>query len=144
MIARLVGVRRRDRDQIVRHIVREVRDEAATPAVLRQPGSPNACSAAAATPPPTVPEPCTWLPTTPPLAPSHPASKNTCGAMLADLQAAYQHHCTYLSSDRLRSVLRTYIEDLNAIQGRPPPEACTSCTAATPALSPRCANWSGR
>ena len=39
-------------------------------------------------------------------------------ATLAALQAVYQRHCTYLGSDRLPGVLRTYIEDFNAIRVR--------------------------
>ena len=60
------------------------------------------------------------------LAPDHdaigalpPGEQERVQEMLAGLKAAYQRHCTYLTSDRLRGVLRTYIEDLNAIRVRP-------------------------
>jgi hypothetical protein len=110
---------RRDGHQIVRHVVREVRDEAATrlsydtrlaECVFGRDSHPAAAHGAGALH----------------LTPDHaaigalpPSEQERVQAMLADLQAAYQRHCTYLSSDRLRGVLRTYIENLNAIRVRP-------------------------
>jgi hypothetical protein len=110
---------RRDRDQIVRHVVREVRDEAQTrlsydtrlaECVFHRDTHPTAAHGAGALH----------------LTPDHtaisalpPGEQERVQAMLASLKAAYQRHCTHLSSDRLRGVLRTYIEDLNAIRVRP-------------------------
>lgn len=110
---------RRDRDQIVRHLVREVRDEAATrlsydtrlaECVFHRDSTPAAPHGAGALH----------------LAPDHaaigalpPGEQDHVRAMLADLKTAYQRHCTYLGPDRLRGVLRSYIETLNAVRVRP-------------------------
>jgi hypothetical protein len=40
-------------------------------------------------------------------------------AVLAEIQAAYRRNCAYLTADRLRTVIRTYVEALNAIRVRP-------------------------
>ncbi len=109
---------RRDRDQIVRRVVREVRDEAATrlsydtwlaECVFRRDTHPTAAHGAGALH----------------LTPDHaaisalpPGEQERVRATLADLQAAFQRYCTYLGSDRLRGVLRTYIGNLNAIRVR--------------------------
>lgn len=110
---------RRDRDQIVRHLVREVRDEAATrlsydtrlaECIFHRDSTPTAAHGAGA------------LHLTPDHAAIHalpPGEQEQVRAMLADLKAAYQRHRTYLGSDRLRGVVRTYIETLNAIRVRP-------------------------
>jgi len=39
--------------------------------------------------------------------------------MLAEIRAAYRRNCAYLTADRLRAVIRGYIEGLNAIRVRP-------------------------
>lgn len=39
--------------------------------------------------------------------------------MLDDIAASYRRHCAYLTGDRLRGVIRTNIESLNAIRLRP-------------------------
>jgi hypothetical protein len=48
-----------------------------------------------------------------------PAEHDKIGVILTEIKAAYQHNCTYLTSDRLRAVIRGYIEALNAIRVRP-------------------------
>jgi hypothetical protein len=110
---------RRDGGQIVRHLVREVRDEPSVrlsydvrlgECVFRRDDHPAAAPGAGA------------LQVTPDYAairqlPSEEQEKVT--AMLAEIQAAYSRHCTYLTADRLRTVVRTYIEALNAIRVRP-------------------------
>ena len=110
---------RRDSDQIVRHVVREIRDEAATrlsydtrlaECVFGRDSHPTATHGAGA---------LHLTPDRAAIGALPPGEQERVQAMLADLQAAYQHHRTYLSSDRLRGVLRTYIEDLNAIRVRP-------------------------
>jgi hypothetical protein len=47
------------------------------------------------------------------------AEHDKVAVILAEIKAAHQHHCTYLSADRLRAVIRGYIEALNAIRIRP-------------------------
>ena len=39
--------------------------------------------------------------------------------MLTAIESRYRHRCTYLTSDRLRSVIRQYVEHLSAIKVRP-------------------------
>ncbi|MFI9587774.1 DUF6744 family protein [Streptomyces sp. NPDC052236] len=39
-------------------------------------------------------------------------------AMLADIDASYQRRCTYLTGDKLRNVVRRYVESLGAIRVR--------------------------
>jgi hypothetical protein len=39
--------------------------------------------------------------------------------VLEALRDAYRHRCTYLSGDKLRSVVRRYVEDLSAVRVRP-------------------------
>jgi hypothetical protein len=109
---------RRDAHQIVRHLVREVRDEAATrlsydvrlaECVFLRDSNPAAENGAGS------------LQVTPDLAaignlPT--AEQEHVRAFLADLQGAYEQHCAYLTADRLRTVIRTYVESLNAIRVR--------------------------
>jgi hypothetical protein len=40
-------------------------------------------------------------------------------AVLDHIDDSYRRHCTYLTGDRLRGVIRTYVESLNAIKVRP-------------------------
>jgi hypothetical protein len=47
------------------------------------------------------------------------AEHDKVGAILAEIKASYGHNCTYLPADRLRAVIRGYIEALNAIRVRP-------------------------
>jgi len=110
---------RRDSHQIVRHVVREVRDETATrlsydtclaECVFRRDSQPTTAHGAGALHLTRDHAAIGALP---------PGEQERVRAMLADLQTAYRRQCTYLGSDRLRSVLRTYIEDLNAIRVRP-------------------------
>jgi hypothetical protein len=39
--------------------------------------------------------------------------------MLGKIGAEFRHRCTYVSGDKLRGVIRTYIESLNAVKVRP-------------------------
>jgi len=110
---------RRDGGQIVRHLVREVRDEAATAlsydvrlaeCTFRRDGDPAAVPGAGS------------LQVTPDHAAIRqlpPGEQDTVVAVLAEIRAAYQRGCTYLTADRLRTVIRTYVEALNAIRVRP-------------------------
>ena len=110
---------RRDNNQIVRHLVREVRDATATrlsydtrlaECVFRRDTHPTAAHGAGALQ----------------LTPGHaairalpPDEQDRVQAMLAGIKDAYQRHCTYLTADRLRAVIRSYIESLRAIRVRP-------------------------
>lgn len=110
---------RRDKDQIVRHLVREVRDEASVKlsydvrlaeCTFRRDQAPAAEPGAGA------------LLVTPDHAairqlPS--AEHDQVGKVLAEIQAAYKRNCAYLTADRLRAVLRNYVEALSAIRVRP-------------------------
>jgi hypothetical protein len=108
---------RRDGQQIVRHLVREVRDEASVrlsydvrlAECVFYRDSHAAVGGGA-------------LQITPDYAairelPSDEQEK--VAATLTEIQAAYTRNCTYLTADRLRTVIRTYIEALNAIRVRP-------------------------
>lgn len=110
---------RRDGQQVVRHLVREVRDEASVKlsydvrlceCVFRRDQAPSAPHGAG-----------TML-----VTPDHaairqltPAEQDKVGEILAQIQDAYQRNCQYLTADRLRGVVRGYIEALNAIRVRP-------------------------
>jgi hypothetical protein len=110
---------RRDGGQIIRHLVREVRDEASVQlsydvrlaeCVFRRLDYPGAAAGAGA------------LEVTPDYAAIGqlpPDEQEKVTALLTEIQAAHRHHCTYLTADRLRTVIRTYIESLNAIRVRP-------------------------
>lgn len=108
---------RRDPGQIVRHLVREIRDEQQTQlsydvkvgeCVFRRETAPSAAHGAGSLH----------------LAPDFTAvpgvaEQERIRAVLGQIQDAYRHYCTYLTGDRLRGVIRTYIESLNAIKVRP-------------------------
>lgn len=110
---------RRDNDQIVRHLVREVRDEASVKlsydvrlgeCVFRRDQNPAAEHGAGALI----------------VTPDHAAIKqlptgeqDKVGEVLAEIRTAYQHNCAFYTSDRLRAVIRAYVEGLNAIRIRP-------------------------
>lgn len=110
---------RRDSDQIVRHLVREVRDEASVQlsydtrlgeCIFRRDRSPAAAHGAG----------------TLQISPHHhaigqlpPGEQDKAAQVLAEIADAYRRHCSYLSADRLRAVIRGYIEALNAIRVRP-------------------------
>jgi hypothetical protein len=110
---------RRDRDQIVRHLVREVRDEESVQLsydtrlaelTFRRDQAPSAEHGAGS------------LLVTPDHAAIRqlPASEHDeVGMVLTEIKAAYQRNCAYLTADRLRTVIRGYIEALNAIRVRP-------------------------
>lgn len=110
---------RRDKDQVVRHLVREVRDEASVKlsydvrraeCVFRRDQAPS------------VPHGAGTLLVTPDyeaIRQLPQAEHDTVGQVLTELQAAYRHHCTDLTGDRLRAVIRGYIEGLSAVRMRP-------------------------
>jgi hypothetical protein len=110
---------RRDGRHIVRHLVREVRDERETRlsydvrlgecVFSRATDSDGPAGAGTLT-----------------VAPDHgairelPASEQRqVQALLEQIENAYRRHCTYLGADRLRGVIRSYIEHLNAVRVRP-------------------------
>ncbi|QKZ24943.1 hypothetical protein HUT05_24950 [Streptomyces chartreusis] len=110
---------RRDGDQIVRHVVREVRDEKRIK--LRYDPNLAVCtfhrdhsegSAEGA-------GDLTIEPNRAAIAKLPAAEQTTVQEMLADIERRYEHRCTYLTSDRLRSVIRQYVEHLSAIRVRP-------------------------
>ncbi len=107
----------RDRERITRHIVREVRDSGATRLSYDTrlgectfdyaPGDGNGAGAlhvdldhAAVR----------ALPTD---------EQARVAELLAEISAGYHGHCAYVSADKLRGVVRKYIEGLNAIRVRP-------------------------
>jgi hypothetical protein len=108
---------RRDPGQIVRHLVREIRDEQQSQlsydvkvgeCIFRREPAPGAAHGAGSLH----------------LAPDFTAvpgsaEQERIRAVLDQIHDAYRHHCTYLAGDRLRGVIRTYIESLNAIKVRP-------------------------
>lgn len=110
---------RRDGKHIVRHLVREVRDERETrlnydvhlgECVFSRNLDPNAPAGAG----------------TLSVSPDHgairelaPAEQRQVQALLVQIESAYKRHCTYLSADRVRGMLRSYIESLNAVRVRP-------------------------
>jgi hypothetical protein len=110
---------RRDSDVIVRHLVREVRDEASVrlhydtrlgECVFRRDPDPKAAPGAGSLQ----------------VVPDHAAIRQLPGAerdkvaqVLAEIGDAYRRNCAFLTADRLRAVLRGYIEALNAIRVRP-------------------------
>jgi hypothetical protein len=110
---------RRDSNQIVRHVVREVRNEAETrlsydtrlaECVFRRDAQPTAAHGAGALDLSIGHAAIQALPD---------AEQRQVYALLSQLRDAYDRHCTYMTGDRLRGMLRTYIEGLNAIRVRP-------------------------
>lgn len=109
----------RDAGQIVRHLVREVRDEQATKlsydthladcAFTRdtsekaQPGSGSLQVTADRDAIAHLPE----------------QEQAAVGEVLAGIRAGFDRNCRYLTADRLRAVIRAYVESLNAIRVRP-------------------------
>ncbi|MFD8385241.1 DUF6744 family protein [Streptomyces sp. NPDC059679] len=110
---------RRDGGQIVRHVVREVRDEEATSLEYdtrlatcifhrdNTEGSPEGAGT------------LEIQPNNAAIARLPEAEQTTVRQMLTDLHDTYQRRCTYLTSDKLRSVVRRYVEHLSAIRVRP-------------------------
>jgi hypothetical protein len=108
---------RRDGDQIVRHLVREIRDEQQTrlsydvkvgECVFRRDTAPEAAHGAGSL----------HLAPDFTVVPSQ-AEQQHIRAVLDHIGDSYRRHCTYLTGDRLRGVIRTYVETLNAIKVRP-------------------------
>jgi hypothetical protein len=110
---------RRDAAQIVRHLVREVRDEQASrlsydsrlaEIVFRRDGSTAAAPGAGSLQ----------------VIPDHAAIRALAegeqlkvSTVLDQIHDRYRLHCKFLTGDRLRVIVRTYIEGLNAIRVRP-------------------------
>ncbi|NUR59410.1 MAG: hypothetical protein HOV87_12190 [Catenulispora sp.] len=108
----------RDGGQIVRHIVREVRDEEQTrlsydtclgSAIFRRDNDVDEAGAGEL-----LVEPQTTA-----IAELPDPEQAVVRHMLTHLQTEYRHRCTYVSGDKLRGVIRTYIESLNAVRVRP-------------------------
>ncbi|WP_460348596.1 DUF6744 family protein [Actinoallomurus acanthiterrae] len=111
---------RRDGHEIVRHLVREVRDEAKTTlsydtrladCIFRR--APNQVTTAAGA---GVLE----------IKPVHAAiralpdfERDNVYSLLEEIQDAYAQHCIYLTADKVRALIRAYVEHLNAIKLRP-------------------------
>jgi hypothetical protein len=109
----------RDGDRIVRHVVREVRDGAATrlsydarlaECVFRRDPHPSAEPGAGSLQVTADRAAIAALP---------PREQDQVRAMLGGIRDAYARHCAYLTADRLRAVIRGYIEALSAIRVRP-------------------------
>ncbi len=89
-----------------------------------------------------------------------PGDQDQVQAMLAGITDAYQRHCTYLTADRLRTVIRSYAEALSpgaahprvpenryGAWARPSPRAyaeTTSTVGASGLITLRCHQASGR
>ncbi len=110
---------RRDGEQIVRHVVREVRDEKRTKlkydpnlavCTFHRDHSEGSAEGAGG---------LTVEPNNAAIAKLPEAEQTTVREMLAAIERRYQHRCTYLTSDRLRSIIRQYVEHLSAIRVRP-------------------------
>jgi hypothetical protein len=110
---------RRDGDQIVRHVVREVRDEKRAEltydtnlavCTFHRDHSEGSAEGAGD---------LTIEPNQTAIAKLPRAEQATVQEMLSAIERRYQHRCTYLTSDRLRSVIRRYVENLSAIKVRP-------------------------
>lgn len=110
---------RRDGGQIIRHIVREVRDPLNTKleyetrigaAVFHRDhrkGAPEGAGTLEVEPDNAA------------IAKLSEAEQETVRAMLEEIETTYTYRCTYLTGDKLRSVVRRYIESLSAIRVRP-------------------------
>lgn len=110
---------RRDGGHIVRHVVREVRDEERSNlkydtrigvCTFHRDNSEGSAEGAGT---------LTVEPNHAAIAKLPEAEQTTVHRMLAALQSSYQHRCTYMTSDKLRSVVRRYVEHLSAIRVRP-------------------------
>jgi hypothetical protein len=109
---------RRDGGQIVRHVVREVRDQENTR--LSYDTRIGVCVFHRDNDSETEGDGILQVePDRTAIGQLPPPEQDTVRAMLADIEDSYRHRCQYLSADKLRSVIRTYIEHLNAIRVRP-------------------------
>ena len=109
---------RRDGARIVRHVVREVRDEVktelrydtrlATITFIRDhsAGAPEGAGTLHIEPDHAA------------IAALAPAEAATVHAMLADVEATFADRCAYYTADRLRMVVRSYVEHLQAVRVR--------------------------
>lgn len=108
---------RRDPHTIVRHLVREVRDEHAVR--LSYDVKVGECVFHRDTNQGTAPG-AGSLHVTPDLAVvADPAEQQEIRAVLETITAEFRRHCTFLGGDRLRATVRRYIESMNAIRVRP-------------------------
>ncbi|MFC0431078.1 DUF6744 family protein [Kutzneria buriramensis] len=110
---------RRDRREIVRHIVREVRDEDATSlsydsklgeAIFRFDTSAQSDPGAGA---------LGVAPDNGAIAKLPEAEQGVVRDMLGEITTAFQYRRTFYSGDRLRALVRDYVEDLGGIKVRP-------------------------
>ncbi|MFJ3365793.1 DUF6744 family protein [Streptomyces anthocyanicus] len=110
---------RRDGGQIVRHVVREVRDEQRTK--LKYDPNLAVCTfcrdhsegSAEGAGNLTIEANSTAIAKLP------AAEQTTVREMLAAIELRYQHGCAYMTSDGLRKIIRQYVEHLSAIRIRP-------------------------
>lgn len=110
---------RRDRKEIVRHVVREVRDEEADKltydsklgeAVFRFDTAANTEPGAGA---------LRVAPDNGAIAKLPEAEQGVVRAMLDEITTAYNHRRTFYSGDKLRTVIREYVEELGGLKVRP-------------------------
>lgn len=109
---------RRDGDSIVRHVIREVRNEERSSlkydtrlAVCTFHRDNNGGSDGAGA--------LQIEPNHAAIAKLPEAEQTTVHEMLTAIEDSYRHRCTYLTSDKLRSLIRRYVERLDAIRVRP-------------------------
>lgn len=110
---------RRDGGQIVRHIVREVRDplntkleyETRIGAATFHRNHDKGATEGAGT--------LQVEPNNAAISALPEAEQETVRAMLEEIETTYTYRCTYLTGDKLRAVVRRYIESLSAIRVRP-------------------------
>lgn len=108
-----------DGERIIRHLVRELRDEGAktlryetrlAEVVFERDQAPDRAPGAGA---------LRIAPDTAAIGRLPGPEREHVTDVIADLGDRYRHRCTYVSGDRLRSLVRKYIEDLNAVRVRP-------------------------
>lgn len=110
---------RRDRREIVRHVVREVRDEQETKltydsklgeAIFKFDTNPNSAPGDGA---------LHVAPDNGAIAALPEAEQGVVRAMLDEIKTAYDYRRTFYSGDKLRTVIREYVEELGGVKVRP-------------------------
>ncbi|GAB2717497.1 DUF6744 family protein [Kitasatospora kifunensis] len=110
---------RRDAFQIVRHLVREVRDAKKTSltydtrlavCVFHRDNTGSKAAGAGT---------LQVEPDHQAIAALPEAERTVVHEMLADIEKSFRLRCTYLTGDKLRSMIRQYVEHLNAVRVRP-------------------------
>jgi hypothetical protein len=110
---------RRDRDHIIRHLVREVRDELQT--TLTYDAHVAECVFTRDTSDTSAPGAGTLHVTADhsAIAELPESERATVYTVLDELRDTYAHRCAFLTADRLRTLIRSYVENLGATRVRP-------------------------